>query len=123
MFICAFKKIQQEIKDSFIVAINELPIYGKSDALVVFTNLHDDNTKYFTVTLAPLPKSSTSDIDQSLIKIDLSAPLSIIETLEFHEYQEHIVSVNFDDLCNITTLQHPELSHKYIHDIPMNISL
>ena len=43
------------------------------------------NAKSFTDIFAPLTTLPSSNVDQALIKLDLSASPSIIESLEFNE--------------------------------------
>lgn len=57
---------------------------------------------------APAPKFLSEDIDEALIKLNLSIPPAVIGSMEFYYDQNHIDSITFDNLCDIIALQHPD---------------
>lgn len=71
------KNLRRKILGSFIVAINDEPVYSKKDAIDLFTSLYEANSTSISVTFADAPATPAADKDRALIELDLAVPTTI----------------------------------------------
>ena len=55
------KNVQRKVLGSYIVAINDTPVFSKKDAIDLFTSLYDDGSVSFSITFADAPATLVAD--------------------------------------------------------------
>ena len=86
------------IRGTYVVAINDHPVFDQQDTTTLLHSLSEDNATSLSVTIAQEPKLKSSQLWHNLEELGLYNPSAYVPKPTYDAEEEHVPDISLDDV-------------------------
>ena len=92
------KTKKAKLLGSYVLAINDEPVYTKKDVITRLVDLHRDSAVSFSITFGSQDSFTSKEYNQALVDLDLDVPPPSTPSPDIDLDEDHIPSLSLDDI-------------------------